>query len=51
VTRSSSISSRTPVSIGKVSSRPAATATWLTASANASLSTVPAVEGSDGSDG
>jgi hypothetical protein len=39
------------VSIGSVSSRPAATATWLTASAKASLSTTPAVEGIEGSEG
>ena len=51
VIRSSSISSRTPVSIGRVSSRPAATATWLTASAKTSLSTMPADDGIDGSDG
>jgi hypothetical protein len=39
------------VSIGRVSSRPAATATWLTASAKTSLSTTPADEGIDGREG
>ncbi len=51
VIRSSSISSRTPVSIGRVSSRPAATATWPTASAKTSLSTTPAELGIVGRDG
>ena len=51
VRRSPSISMRTPVSIGRVSSRPAAIATWATAVAKAALSTVPAVVGMTGSFG
>jgi hypothetical protein len=51
VIRSSSISRRTPVSMGRVSSRPAATATWPTASAKTSLSTAPADDGIAGRDG
>ncbi len=51
VSRAPLISRRTPVSIGKVSSRPAATATWATAMANTALSTEPAVVGIDGSFG
>ena len=42
VTVASSISSRTPVRTGSVSSRPAATATCPTAEANASAGAVPA---------
>src|SRR6266702_337066 len=45
---SPSISIRTPVSEGSVSSRPAATAVWITAVANASLPTVPAAGGISG---
>ena len=41
-------SSRTPVIIGSVSSRPAATATCATAAANAAASTVPALDGISG---
>ena len=48
VSVSSSISTRTPVSTGNVSSRPAATATWATAAAKTSLSSVPAVSGMAG---
>ena len=48
---SPSISIRTPVSAGSVSSRPAAIADWLTAVANASLPTVPAAGGISGSAG
>ncbi len=48
---SPSISIRTPVSEGSVSSRPAATAVWPTAVANASLPTVPAAGGISGSAG
>ena len=51
VSRVPSISRRTPVSIGSVSSRPAAIATWLTAVANSPLGTVPAVVGMLGSRG
>ena len=39
------------MSIGSVSSRPAAMATWLTAVANSALGTVPAVVGMLGSRG
>ena len=48
---SPSISIRTPVSAGSVSSRPAAVADWLTADANASLPMDPAAGGMAGSDG
>ena len=51
VSVSPSISTRTPVSTGSVSSRPAASATWATAAAKTSLSSVPAVVGMSGSDG
>ena len=44
-------STRTPVIIGSVSSRPAAMATWATAAANAAASTVPALAGISGSVG
>lgn len=44
-----SISTRTPVSTGKVSSRPAAVTTWVTARANTSLGTVPEAVGMSGS--
>ena len=44
-------SSRTPVSTGSVSSRPAAIATCCTAAANVDASTVPAVAGMSGSVG
>ena len=46
-----SSSTRTPVSSGSVSSRPAATATCDTAAANTPASTVPAVAGISGSVG
>ncbi len=45
---SPSMSMRTPVSIGRVSSRPAAGVTWATAVANRSLGTVPAWAGGSG---
>ena len=48
---SPSISIRTPVSAGSVSSRPAAVADWLTAVANASLPIDPAAGGISGSAG
>ncbi len=48
---SPSISIRTPVRAGRVSSRPAAVADWLTAEANASLPTDPAAGGISGSAG
>ena len=48
---SPSISIRTPVSTGSMSSRPAATTAWLTAAANTSLETVPAAAGISGRDG
>ncbi len=51
VSVSPSISIRTPVSAGSVSSRPAAVADWLTADANASLPMDPAAGGIAGSDG
>ena len=51
VSFSPSISIRTPVSIGSVSSRPAATATCATAAANSAPATVPAVVGMAGSVG
>jgi hypothetical protein len=41
VMREPSISTRTPVRIGSVSSRPAAVVTWATASVNTSPATVP----------
>ena len=44
-------STRTPVIIGSVSSRPAATATWATADAKSAASTVPALDGMSGSVG
>ncbi|SLG99345.1 Uncharacterised protein [Mycobacteroides abscessus subsp. abscessus] len=44
-----SISTRIPVSIGKVSSRPAATATWPTASAKTSTLNSPVCCGTSGS--
>jgi hypothetical protein len=51
VSESPSISTRMPVSIGNVSSRPAATNTWPIASANTSLAIVPADGGISGSEG
>ncbi len=42
---------RMPVSVGRVSSRPAATATWATAEPNSPASTVPRTSGSGGSAG
>jgi len=49
VVESSSI--RTPVSIGIVSSRPAATATWATARAKPDASMCPAISGIGGNVG
>ena len=46
-----SISSRTPVSTGSMSSRPAAVTAWATAWAKASLETVPVAVGMSGSVG
>ncbi len=46
-----SISIRTPVSTGSMSSRPAAVTAWLTAWAKASLGTVPLAAGIWGSVG
>ncbi len=43
-----SISIRTPVSTGSMSSRPAAVTAWATAWANASLATVPVAAGMSG---
>ena len=51
VSREPSISSRMPVSIGSVSSRPAATATCCTAWASTSPWTTPATWGIAGSSG
>ena len=51
VSVSPSISTRIPVSIGSVSSRPAATAVCATASANTAASTVPDEPGICGSGG
>ena len=48
---SPSISSRTPVSTGSMSSRPAAVTAWLTALANRPLGTEPRASGIVGSDG
>ena len=48
VSVSPSISSRIPVSTGSVSSRPAATATWATAAANAAPARVPVCTGISG---
>lgn len=42
---------RIPVSVGSVSSRPAATATWATAAPNSPASTAPHTSGSGGSAG
>lgn len=50
-TVSPEISTRMPVNIGRVSSRPAATATWLIASANKSADNAPVSSGSAGSVG
>ena len=50
-TDSPEISTRIPVSIGSVSSRPAATATWLIASANRSADNAPVSSGKAGSVG
>ena len=50
-TVSPEISTRIPVSIGNVSSRPAATATWPIASANRSAGNTPVSSGSTGSVG
>ena len=50
-TFSPEISTRMPVSIGSVSSRPAATATWPMASANSSDEMTPVSSGSAGSVG
>ena len=46
-----SISIRTPVSTGSMSSRPAAVTAWATACAKCSLRTVPARGGMSGSEG
>ena len=46
-----SISMRTPVRTGSMSSRPAAVTAWPTACANASLGTVPVAAGMSGSVG
>ena len=46
-----SISIRTPVSTGSMSSRPAAVTAWATACANWSLGTVPVAAGMSGSVG
>ena len=46
-----SISRRTPVSTGSMSSRPAAVTAWATACANSSLLTVPVEAGISGSVG
>ena len=51
VSRSPSISTRIPVSIGSVSSRPAAIAVCATASAKVAASTVPDAPGISGSGG
>ena len=46
-----SISIRTPVSTGSMSSRPAAVTAWATAWAKTSLCTVPVADGMSGSEG
>ncbi len=46
-----SISMRTPVSTGSMSSRPAAVTAWATACAKSALETVPVAEGISGSVG
>lgn len=50
-TVSPEISTRIPVNMGNVSSRPAAMATWLIASANRSAGSVPVSSGRAGSVG
>jgi hypothetical protein len=47
----SAISTRMPVRVGSVSSRPAAIATWATAEARAAPGMVPLEPGMSGSDG